>query len=149
MNIGREPLSGCYTEVGELIRAYYADTNAQDGIPPLEMDWRFFLQLEESERLTLFTARTDCKVIGVAMYMVVPHPQHGGMPTAICNTLAVATKQRRKGIASKLVEAALEHFRTATDVKMITHGFRTIYDTEPLFPKLGFTLAEKTYIRIL
>ena len=149
MQIQVESLSLVYKEVAELIDGYYADTNAQDGIPKLDMDWPFFIKLEQGYRLLLFTAREGGELLGVNMYMLSQHPQHKGMTCALCNTLAVATTHRGKGIGTQLTEAALVYLKTRTDVKMVVHHFRTIYDAVPLFPKLGFDLVEHVYMKVL
>jgi GNAT superfamily N-acetyltransferase len=149
MQIRVEPLSLIHKEVAALIDGYYADTNAQDGIPPLNMDWPFFIGLEQGYKLILIAARDDGELVGVNMYMLTQHPQHKSMTWAMCNTLAVATKHRGKGIGTMLVEAGLAYLKAHTDVKVVTHHFRTIYDTKPLFPKLGFDLAEHTYMKVL
>lgn len=149
MQIQMESLGTCVSDLSELILGYYADTNAQDGIPPLRMDWAFYANLEKQDRLVIITAREDEELLGFGMYMLVNHPQHGGMLTAIANTLGVATKHRGHGIGRQLVEAAEIYFRSATQVKMMVHGHRMIYKAEPLFPKLGFTLEEQIYIKVL
>lgn len=149
MQIQVEPLSLVHKEVAALIDDYYADTNAQDGIPPLDMDWDFFIAMEQTYRLLLFTAREGEELLGVNMYMMTQHPQHKTKTCALCNTLAVATKHRGKGIGTQLTEAALAYFKQRTNVKMIIHNFRTIYDTKPLFPKLGFDLVEHVYMKVL
>jgi predicted N-acetyltransferase YhbS len=136
-------------EFDALIKGYYADTNAQEGITPLQMVWAFFRNLEAQDRLVIIGAREGAELLGFVMYMIVDHPQHGGMKHAMCNTLAVATKHRGKGIGSTLVEAAEVYFKTTKRVEVITHGFRPIYKVEPLFPKLGYYLAEQLYMKVL
>ena len=149
MQIQVEPLSLIQPEVAALIGGYYADTNAQDGIPQLDMDWPVFVDMERRYRLLLFTAREDDELLGVNMYMLVQHPQHKGMTWAMCNTLAVATKHRGKGIGTLLTEAGIAYLKSRTDAKVVTHNYRAIYDAEPLFPKLGFALAELVYMKVL
>ena len=144
-----EPLSRAVSEMNDLILGYYADTNAQEGIPPLRMDWAFFAALEKQDKLVIITAREHNVLLGFAMYMVVAHPQHGGMLSAMCNTLAVTTSQRGKGIGTQLVEAALSYFKATGSVKLIFHGHRSIYKVEPLFPKLGFHAVETNYMKVL
>lgn len=149
MQIKMEHLSDCAGEVNDLILAYYADTNAQDGIPPLKMDWAFFARLAAENKMVLFTARIGKELIGVNMYLLSPHPQHAGMPCALCNTLAVATAHRGKGIGRVLVEEGTAYFAKRPEEWMVIHHFRTIYDVEPLFPKLGFNLVEHVYMKVV
>ncbi len=149
MQINKEQLVDTVMELDALIRDYYANTKAQEGIPSLRMNWKFYTDLAVAGRLVLFTARTDDEaLLGFAMYILGNHPQHAGMPFALCNTLAVAVSHRNQGIGTLLVEAAIAYFRT-TDVKMLVHGHRTVYDAAPLFPKLGFDLIEHIYMRMI
>ncbi len=149
MDISIELLTDVVMDLNELILSYYADTVAQEGIPPLRMNWQFYAGMEAANRLVVFTARNDDKeLLGFGMYIIGNHPQHAGMPFALCNTLAVGTKHRNQGIGTLLVEAAIAYFRT-TDVKMLVHGHRTVYDAAPLFPKLGFDLIEHIYMRMI
>ncbi len=149
MHIAKEDLIDTVMDLDALIRDYFARTKAQDGIPPLRMNWKFYTDLESASRLVIFTARDDTDaLLGFAMYILGNHPQHAGMPYAMCNTLAVDVSHRNQGIGTLLVEAALAYFKD-TDIKMVMHGYRTIYDTEPLFPKLGFDLMEHIYMKVL
>jgi len=148
MQIMMETLALAESEMDALIKSYYADTTAQEGIPPLQMVWSFYRSLEDQGRLVIISARESAELIGFAMYMIMPHPQHGGLEHAMCNTLAVATKHRGKGVGTLLVESAEIYLRT-TKAAVMLHGFRAIYDVKPLFPKLGFTLTEQIYIKVL
>jgi len=150
MHIAKEDLIDTVMDLDALIRDYFARTKAQDGIPPLRMNWKFYTDLAVANRLAVFTARDDTDaLVGFAMYILGNHPQHAGMPYAMCNTLAVDVSHRNQGIGTLLVEASLSYFKDHTDIKMVMHGYRTIYDTEPLFPKLGFDLIEHIYMKVL
>ena len=150
MDIQKEQLVDTVMELDALIRDYFARTKAQEGIPPLRMNWKFYTDLAVANRLAVFTARTDDgALIGFAMYILGHHPQHGGMPFAMCNTLAVDVSHRNQGVGTLLVVAALAYFKDHMDIKMVMHGYRTIYDAEPLFPKLGFDLIEHIYMKVL
>ena len=67
---------------------------------------------------------------------------------AVCNTLATKVGHRGKGIGTKLVKAA-ESYLKLYHVHRIIHGYRTVYGTEPLFPKLGFKLIEQLYVKVI
>lgn len=148
MDLKEERLHTCVKEVAALIDDYYARTNAQEGIPKLQMHWKFFTDLEKKKRLALYTARDEGKLIGVGMYLLYLHPQHFGMLSAICNTLGVNPDYRGKGVGTKIVQFAEIGLRDR-GVKMVVHGYRTIYKTEPLFPKLGFVETERMYTKVL
>jgi len=148
MELRKERLKNCYQEVAALIDDYYARTNAQDGIPKLEMHWPFFLKLDKAERLWLCTARDEGKLVGVGMYILGVHPQHKTRHYAMCNTLGVNPDYRGKGIGTSLVEYAEAQLREK-GISMMIHGHRVIYKTEPLFTKLGFVETERMFMKVL
>jgi len=148
MELREERLYMCVKEVADLIADYYKRTNAQDGIPKLEMHWKHFTDMEKKKALALYTAREEQKLVGVGMYLLFMHPQHLGLLTAICNTLGVNPDYRGKGIGSAIVRFAEMKLKDR-GVKMMVHGHRTIYKAEPLFPKLGFVETERMYTKVL
>lgn len=148
MQIMMETLAIAEPEMATLLEGYFADTNAQDDQPLLQMVWSFYRGLEDQDRLVVISAREDAEMIGFVMYVIMDHPHHGGMKTALCDILGVATKHRGKGVGTILVEAAEAYFRS-TDAGMMVHAYRTTYGVKPLFPKLGFELIEKLYMKVL
>jgi len=149
MRIRRERLVECLAEVDALIKDYYERTEeAPRGQPPLEMDWQVYANIEKAGNLTIYTARMGNVLVGFAMYLTGYHAQHKGMKFALCNTLAVDPDFRGQGIGTKLVKHAETDFRMS-GVGMMIHGFRMVYNTEPLFPKLGFTEIERMYMKVL
>ena len=127
---------------------YWDNTVANQDAPPLDYDWEFYLAAEEAGKYVLITAREGDEIIGYVDYYVATHPHHKTVVFAACNTLATKVGHRGKGIGSKLVKAA-ESFLKLYNVKRIVHGYRTVYETEPLFPKLGFKLIEQLYVKVM
>jgi GNAT superfamily N-acetyltransferase len=148
MKMRREFLYSCEPELDLMIADYYAKTNAPEGQPPLKMVWRVYRELEQKNALFIVTARDDNILLGFAMYLLLEHPQHGMMPYAFCNTLAVGVEHRGQGIATALVKDAEVRLK-AIGMEMIVHGHRMIYKVAPLFPKLGFSLIEQIYMKVL
>ena len=132
----------------DLIHEYYEKTEAKFGVPPLNFDWDFYLNAEAMNKFVLIVARDAEEFMGFVTYYVSLHPQYKTTMYAVCNTLAVKLKYRGQGVASKLVKAA-EPYLKLYNVKYMVHGFRTVYDVEPLFQKLGFELSEKMYQKVL
>lgn len=136
------------TELDELLHDYFERTNAQEGQPKLDMNWRAIQELERNDKLCIFCARIEDKLVGFAMYVLMKHLHHASTLWALCDILAVNPDERGKGIASAIVKHAENKFRYS-GVDMMVHGYRTIYDTEPLFGKLGFTCREHVYMKAL
>jgi GNAT superfamily N-acetyltransferase len=131
------------------VRDYFDRTKAKEGVPPIDMDWDQYLLAEDKDRLALFTARTEsAKLCGFAMYVVTPNPHYKTVTFATCDILAVSPDYRSLGIARMLIRSA-EGVFSSLGVDRMIHYFRTVYDVEPLFTKLGFVEAERTYMKVL
>ena len=131
-----------------IMEEYYEKTNASTGVPKLDFDWDYYMGLWLQDSLVLITAREDDELIGFSMYIVRFHPQYKTVLFATCNTLAVKLGHRGKGVATRLVKAS-ESFLRLHNVKYMLHGFRAVYDAEPLFTKLGFELSEQYYMKVI
>ena len=148
MDIQVEPLKQCVVEMSAILLGYWKTTEAAVGVPPLDMDWDYYAAQEAAQQLVLITAREDKEMVGFVMYIVMMHPHHKTVRYALCDILAVKLGYRNVGIGAKLVTAA-EPLLKQYYVKRMLHGFRTVYDTEPLFPKLGYTLFEQNYMKAI
>lgn len=127
---------------------YFKQTVAKEGIPPLDMDWDFYIESAKQDKFVLITARENEELVGFVTYYVNNHPHHKTVMFACCDILAVKLGHRGKGIGTKLVTAA-EPLLKMFYVKRVVHASRTVYDVEPLFPKLGFTLVEHNYMKAI
>jgi GNAT superfamily N-acetyltransferase len=150
MNIQVERLRGCINQLNAIIVEYYAKTAASEGVPPVDMAWELFTELEDRDGFILITARDPFNGIikGFVTYYVGPHPHHKTVTFATCGTLAVKVSERSKGIASQLLKAA-EPLLKMHHVKYISHGYRTVYNKEPIFSKHGYKLAEYQFVKEL
>ena len=147
MEVWQEAVQECYQQLDELLKDYFAKTVAKEGLPPLRMNWHAYITLNKQNHLLLFTARDDNdELVGFVMYHVHPHLHHMGTINASCDILAVHVDERGKGVATTLMREA-ERVLKDNGVHFITHQFRTCYDTEPLFPKLGYRLIEQGYLK--
>ena len=147
MEITEAHVRDVYQELDDLMHDYYKRSAASEDVPPLNFNWRAYIQLNDSGSLKLFTARTD-KLLGFALYHVHEHLHHIGSVNAACDTLAVHVDARRHGVGRKLMEFA-EPVLRSLGVTHITHQFRTCYTAKPLFPKLGYKLIEYGYLKEL
>jgi GNAT superfamily N-acetyltransferase len=135
-------------DISSLVDRYYDVTNANVRLPPYNFIWEVYRTLQESQRLLVVTARDEYLLAGFAMYLLMEHPHHRGMQVAECDTLAVDHTQRGKGIGKTLYLFA-ESMLIDMGIDRVVHHYRTVYDVEPLFPKLGFTLEEQVYVKEL
>lgn len=137
-----------YPEMDALTQDYYDRGGGQEGMPPLKRNWPKYIELERLGMTMHMIAKEDKKLVGFVVYFLMDHMHHTGTTVAICDTLATHLDERGKGVGRALVEAALPELKRR-HVDMVIHSFRAIYKTEPLFPKLGFELFEKHYVKRL
>lgn len=133
-----------------MLHEYFEKTEAGLGVPKLDMDWDFYLRMEDLDRLALIIARDrgNDELIGFNMYQLCFHPHHKTMPFAYCDIIAVKLGHRHKGVGKKLVLEAEPYLRMY-NVQRVIHGFRAVYDVEPLFPRLGYELMDSNYVKAL
>ena len=149
MRLQKEPIVAVHPLLDKLLHDYFRRTMAKVGVPPLRMNWPAYVTLEQHKNLLVVTAREPVnKLVGFVMYHIYPHLHHMDYICAACDILAVDVDMRGKGIARAMLEYAEPMLRDR-GVRIITHMFRTIYDTEPLFTKIGYTLAEQGYMKEL
>lgn len=129
-----------------IVARYFEETEAKENVPPIDFDWQLYLAMEAQGALLFVSAVEKADLLGGVLYLVSPHPHHRTHIVGHCDTLAVDTRARGRGIGSGLVKAA-EPLLVARGVSIITHGFRHCYGAVPLFPKLGYRLNESIYFK--
>jgi len=135
-------------EITQMVKEYYADTPAHVGIPPYDFNWPLYQQLDNAGALSVLCMRDHGRLVGVALYAITANPHHKTMLVAECDTLATRLSHRGRGIGRTLCETAQTLLKDM-GVKLIAHRFRTCYTEKPLFEQLGFTCAEKVYVKEL
>jgi hypothetical protein len=77
MEIAEARVRDVFEELDVLLHDYFQRSEASEDIPPLNMNWRAYMQLNDQYALRLFTARTD-RLLGFVMYHVHEHLHHIG-----------------------------------------------------------------------
>ena len=145
--IGESHLVDHVEAFNAIVVRYYASTEASEGVPPIDFDWPMYLGLEKVGGTLFVVALDGGRLLGGCLYMVGPHPHHRTVTVAGCDTLAVDTAARGRGIGRQLVQAA-EPLLAARGVKIVSHGFRHCYaGATPLFPALGYASTETVFLK--
>lgn len=131
-------------EVEALTKEYYAKTEAQEDLPPLDYNWPVFYGLQQAGMLVMTTARDNDKLVGFTWYIMSPMLHHKTVKAAEADALVVDMHYRGKGIGKALYFYTEEILR-ALGVQYVVNHFRTCYTAEPIFPKLGFSLRGYAY----
>lgn len=144
-----ESVSENFTEQADaILREMYDTTVASTNIPKYAFDWKRYWQVQQAGMLMLTTARYEGMLIGFAIYLIVDHPHHHGTKSAECDAIAISVTLRGNQIGRSLIDFSMDYLR-GIGVKFVTHRYRTCYNAEPIFPKLGFRLIEHVYMKDL
>jgi GNAT superfamily N-acetyltransferase len=151
MRFAFDEVEYCHQELDALLMEHMPRPAERERMLPMRVDWLAFRRLEHAGGVVLVTARDDefgGRVLGFVLYFVVPNMHHAGTIIAACDFLVVADDMRGLGIAANLMKVA-EPILRERGVSFITHMFCVCYDTQPLFPKLGYALIEQAYLKEL
>lgn len=144
-----EPVSSdLVEEIEALLRDMYYNSVASTDIPMYDFDWHKYKLAEDAGILMLTTARYEELLVGFALYLIVRHPHHMTVTSAECDAIAINQNLRNNGIGKNLIDFSLDQLR-GRGAKFVTHRYRTCYEAEPVFPKLGFRLIEHVYLKDL
>jgi GNAT superfamily N-acetyltransferase len=130
--------------MNELVHDYFDKTQAKENLPPLDMDWPTYIEMERNGNVVVVGAYDNERLVGFVMYVVAPNLHHRTLKCAACDIIGVRPEYRNQHIARHLMAVAEKRMRDA-GVHYISHQFRTDYETEPLFGKLGYDLIEQCY----
>jgi GNAT superfamily N-acetyltransferase len=139
-----------WRHMDEIVHDYYEIGGAQvvDGMPKLDIDWEQLKNVENAGLLYITGAMRSRKLVGFAMYVLTNHLHHKHTRMALSDILALDYSMRGLGVGLRMVQHAEGELKRK-GVQFVTHQFRTCYNVEPLFPKLGYRLIEQTYIKEL
>jgi GNAT superfamily N-acetyltransferase len=136
-------------QLDKALNHYGKRVRVEDKIGPQNVDWEVYKRFEREGAITLFTAFDDDKrLVGFAMYIVYTHPNHPAARIGHCQFLIVIPEFRGHGLGKMLVEIAMMKLKEQGCTHII-HGRRMVYDTVPLFTKMGFDKFEESYIKEL
>jgi GNAT superfamily N-acetyltransferase len=90
--------------------------------------------------LTVYLAETGTEAVGTASMMLMPHVTYDCRPTAFIEAVVVRYAHRRRGIATLLLQQALEDARAAScrKVQLLSHKRHAADGAHDLYRTMGF-----------
>lgn len=146
VTFAREPFDEAQEEFAEFVDAYWYNTPENVDLEPLDWNWPAYYNIDKNHSLCLFTGRENEKIICAALYIVTLDLKRRTKLVALCDTFAVALAHRNKGLA-KLFFAFVEAQLFGAGIDEIHNMYREVYNTTPVFEKLGFELVERGYVK--
>jgi GNAT superfamily N-acetyltransferase len=101
--------------------------------------------------LSVYCACADGELVGTATLLVMLNLTYGCEPTAFIEAVVVRERWRRRGVATAVMERALEDARTAgcNKVQLLSHKRHTDDGGHGLYEKLGFEAEAEGFRRYL
>lgn len=136
-------------EMEELVRDFFAKTEAGSNRPPLDYNWRSYQTLYEMDMFIVYVARDEGRMLGFAMYTIFMHPHHQTVKMAMCELLGTRFSERGRGVGTALLDYAENALREEGVSRMI-QGDRYYHGRTPIFEKRpGYVLVERFYVKVL
>lgn len=123
-------------DLAELLRAY--DGERTGGPSATEAGtWEAMLA---TDNLQVYCATVEAELVGTATLLVMPNLTYDCEPTAFIEAVVVRSEWRRRGIATKMVQRALDDARRdgCNKVQLLSHKRHSNDGAHGLYEKLGF-----------
>jgi GNAT superfamily N-acetyltransferase len=90
--------------------------------------------------LTVYLAETENEAVGTASMMLMPHVTYDCRPTAFIEAVVVKYAHRRRGVATLLLQQALNDARAASclKVQLLSHKRHVSDGAHHLYQTMGF-----------
>jgi len=144
MNIQRERFSDIFMELPELWRAHYEEiANDKDKVP-LSPDIFSYLNYEQNNRLVIFTARDEGKLVGYAFFILQFSLHYKELSMAANDLFYVRPEYRGRFIGGQLIDAAEKEFRQM-GIRLIQMRTKTKHNFGRIPERKGFKETEVVY----
>ncbi len=114
----------------------------------LNPDWEFYALMEESDRLRIFTAREEGRLIGYAFFFVGPNRHYKDSIQAVQDVIFLHPEYRGAKLGAKLILYADEQCR-AENIQVIYHHIKEAHNFGPLLVHCGYELVDLIYAKRL
>lgn len=138
-----ERLSDILTEVEELWRLHFQETEGYRHSLGYNPDREGFLGYDRANMFRLYTARENGRLIGHAGFIVF-RSRHTKTKTAGEDFFYVRDEARGVGVARDLMRFALQELRDE-GIDQVTFSDKQPSDLEPFLRKFGFKFVSKQY----
>jgi len=136
-------------EMEELVRDFFAKTEAGSNRPPLDYNWEYYQTTYDLGMFVVYVAREEGRMLGFAMYTLVNHPHHKTVKFGYCELIGTRFSERGRGVGTALLDYAENALREEGVSRMI-QGDRYYHGRTPIFEKRpGYVLVERFYVKVL
>lgn len=144
-----EPLSrDLIARLDDIINRNWAETGGYGGLD-LAPDWDSYLNLEVRGMFRCYVVTgPDWAIVGYAFYTVMYHPQSQYTSFAMQEACFVDEQYRKDGVGIQLVKF-IEHDLRDGNIELMTQSARPGTPFNKVLERMGYELAENTYLKRL
>lgn len=147
IEFARENLESVRSEIEPLLEAHWHEVAHYLDIK-LNPDWEFYSLIEEDNRLRLFTARDDGRLIGYAVFFVGPNRHYKDSIQAVQDVIFLHPEYRGAKLGAKLILFADEQCKSE-NIQVIYHHIKAAHDFGPLLVSCGYELVDLIFAKRL
>ena len=137
----RECLCDVIQEVDALLKLHYEELTLHKERIKLDPDWPMYTALEHMERLVLFTARDDGRLVGYAAFFVQPHIHYRKTIVAQNDVLFLHPEHRKGTTGIRFIRFSEQCLQGLKVDKIIWH-VKFSLDLRPILHRLGYADEE-------
>ena len=144
-----EKISEAFDEMDPLMIIHWQEVANNQDIRPLDINYDKYIELNNQGHLRLFTVRDDYgTLVGYATYFIADNLHYKTWKYASNDVYYLSEEHRKTGVSTKMFEE-IEKWLKDMDVNNIVIQDKVHHTHEKFFTKMGYTLIEQNYEKVI
>ncbi len=115
---------------------------------PLSIDEAKYEVLDKADILLILTARDEGKLVGYALWFLMPHPHYSASGPMALQDMYYVLPEYRNGTGARLLRLSEAEYRKRGCIKAIA-SCKAHQDHRKLFELMGWELSDYTMVKLL
>ncbi len=148
ISFARELLCEVVQEVQPLLELHYAELTLHKDVIKLDPRWDDYILLERMDRLAIFTARDEGRLVGYSAFFVNRHMHYSDLVTAQNDVLYLHPDSRRGTTGLRFIDFVEAPLRDMGVRKLVYH-IKFSLDWRPILHRRGYADEEVMCAKLL
>lgn len=144
----KEKVLGVADEIEPLLRQHYEEVALHQDVVPLDPDWARYVAMEEDGNLLVYTVRKEGRLVGYAVFFLVPHIHYRTTLVASNDILYLHPSCRRGTLALRFIKW-VEQQAKACGAKRIMWHVKKENDWSAILHRIDYQTEEYILGKIL
>ena len=141
-----ERIADIHEEAGPLLLEHWEEIAVDKDSVPLDPDWPTYFNLDSAGAVHCVTARDGGKLIGYAVYFVIPSLHYRGLLVADSDIFWLSP-EHRKGLTGVRLLKFAEETLVLRGVNRIVNKVKIKHDVGAIFERMGYEPFERLYMK--